>query len=157
MSEEWMNEPCPGCEKMIDCTLNVCPFCRYDVAKGVPASAPKEEPKRQPKITPTPPIRHRVGQEAVFVPALGRMSGKAIDFSALHWPTNQEPTDENLLEWAQTLRDAWCLPLPQGGGENTYLSNHAIGYLASHADGKHDEPLKQNWERIVALLGGDDW
>ncbi len=152
---DYLKDPCPGCGQDIDCTLHFCPHCRYDLDKGAPAAEDKPKKKTEKKVEPQTPFR--LGRETVWVPALGRMSGKSLDFPALHWPSNTEVNDENLREWAYNLRDAWCMPLPEGGGENTLLSNHAIGYLASHADGKRDDPLRENASRIVALLGGDDW
>ena len=71
-----------------------------------------------------------------MVPALGRMSKPSIDFPQLHWKKDVEPTDENLREWAETLRQAW----PEGAHDGQgWLSNHALGILAEEARGPHDE------------------
>lgn len=86
------------------------------------------------------------------------MNRPSIDFPALHWKKGTEPTDDNLLEWAENLRDLWSMPEPHGAGDGQgWLSNHAIGYLALYASGEHDQVLRENSRKIVKLLGGDDW
>jgi len=175
--DDSMAEPCPGCGRDIDCMLSTCPFCKYDLTGTTPPpKKPKESPPkkdRKPKeeaatsdsdeggvATAVAPVRTtpRICQSALMVPALGRHGRPALDFPALHWKKGVEATDENLVAWVESLREAWPLPEPRGTGDTRHwLSNHAVGCLASSAKGEHDAVLRENWKRIVDLIGGDDW
>ncbi len=166
---DFSHEPCPGCEKRIDVEVAVCPHCQYNLILGKPAKKkkePKEASAPQPRATKqrkTEPaaesgeVRHvtrPVGGSVIFVPALGRMGGRSIDFAELHMKDDRKPedvSDDDLLAWAVRLRDVWNVRVPDSKG---YLSNHALGYLAQQAD---EKVLKHNSQRIVRLLGGDDW
>ena len=168
MSDDIDLEPCPGCERPIDIMRATCPHCKYDLTgTAPPPKKPKtpKEPKARKQTQESGagesgageadlPIRSGIRSgHSIMVPALGRMGGKSIDFAELHWKKNEESTDENLREWADNLRDAWPNKVESQG----YLSNHAVGLLARDADGTYDAVLRQCAERIVELLGGDDY
>jgi len=151
-------EPCPNCGKRIECTELVCPFCKMDLS-----TAPKPtKQKSSPVLKNANPVdvrsedfrHHKPDRHArIMVPALGRQGRPSLDFPELHWKPGTEVTDDALLEWAYHLREVW----PARAEERGWLSNHALGYLASWADGPHDDPLRKNHDKIVALLGGNDW
>ena len=142
-------EPCPGCDQRIDPDAVTCPHCDYNMLLGM-VPPPKEVPKRRRRSQPeavTLPPRQLV---TVHVPPLGRMGQQDIDIPEMHWPRGQEVTDANLKKWGERLRIAWREKVCAAD----HLSNHAIGYLASVSG---DKSLEKNSDRIVKLLGGDDW
>lgn len=160
-----LKEPCPGCDRAIDCTAVRCPFCKYDLtaAPPVPKVRKKREPAEKQKEEAAKEVEDRrllsikyekngcpMGYELVAVPALGRAGRPPLDFPELHFKKG-EATDENLKDWAENLRYAWP---DQEGNRRSWLSNHAIGYLAQTSKNKL---LQVNVDRIVDLLGGDDW
>jgi hypothetical protein len=159
-----LKEPCPGCDRDIDCTAVRCPFCKYDLtaAPPVPKVRKKREPTEKQKEAEASEKEQRklleikyqmngcpMGYELVAVPALGRAGRPSIDFPELHF--KKEPTDDNLKEWAENLRYAWP---DQEGNRRSWLSNHAISYLAATSKNK---VLQVNDKKIMELLGGDDW
>jgi hypothetical protein len=160
-----LKEPCPGCDRAIDCTAVRCPFCKYDLtaAPPVPKVRKKREPTEKQKEEEAAKVKERaelsikyekngcpMGYSLVAVPALGRSGRADIDFPELYFKKG-EATDANLKEWAENLRYAWP---EQDGERRSWLSNHAIGYIAERSK---NELLSLNAKKIVDLLGGDDW
>lgn len=170
---DFTQEPCPGCDVRIDMDLDVCPHCSYNLL--VPIKPKKEKPAKEPKppkepkapkertataaatATATATVAKRRpsgrGGYAIHVPALGRMGQPAIDFPELHLRLNCAPaevSDDQLYEWGMTLKEVWQKRVHDQG----YLTNHAVGYLASTAD---EKVLRDNVKRIVELIGGDDY
>ena len=155
-------EPCPGCDREIDCTAIRCPFCKYDLSCAPPTpkvrkAREKTEKQKQEESDKQAALEAQIkrneingcpsGTQLIYVPALGRHGQPSLDFPELHL-RKPDPTDAELLEWAENLRYAY--PKHDRG----WLSNHAIGYLCQTSKNK---VLRDNKDKIIQLLGGDDY
>jgi hypothetical protein len=179
-------DDCPGCKARIEEGSPTCPHCNYDILSGTPAkvkAAPK--PKKSKELIPVavavapepeqtydeyvdedrPQNQPKLGgMRLSHSVALGNYGTPDISYSALFWPKDQEITDDNLREWAVNFREEYRTQV--SCRSSVYLSNHAIANWCAqeavwHAkrhgkDGRNDV-LLANADRILRLLGGEDY
>jgi len=146
----WVQIECPGCDSRIDMFADICPVCNFNLNDSITAKKPKAP--KVPKAGKTAQKKKAAfipsgGRYLIHVPALGRHGKKAIDFPELHLKISS-PTDEELITWAEMLRAAYLEHDTLGK-----LSNHGVYYLAQTGD----PVLRKNADRILQLIGGDDW
>ena len=171
---DFMMDDCPGCDKRIPEGSIVCPLCQYDILTGTPAKVKKT--KRTPSVALAQvitqnlqpiiheePIKSQVagGLRINHVVTLGHFGRSDSKYIELLWPADQEVTDESLYQWADDFRKAYTDKVRS----TTHLSNRAIShwcrysatlYAAQNDKRGRNDVLRDNADRILKLLGGND-